>query len=390
MDYACLVCYMQLKRYFIFPRLFPITVLVFTHILGIIAAYHCMPIPALICGGFSMLLLARFLSYYTSLDYKKLYSILYSLAFLGGAYNHIRLYNQYEYFYSYVQDTPITVTGSVKDILAHSTKKIFGNAIDISITSIERSSDHREITCHGTLRLYVRSIRSIRIADTIKVTIVQCKKPATKLLHYCVQEGILGTALVDSYTIILLQEPKFSLRRWIAEYKMDLLERFRQQLSRPTFNAFASIFLGYKPAKKEATDLKNTFRLWGLSHYLARAGLHLVLFVSLWGFLMGLLPIHAILRSILMLFLCILYALFSWHSIPFMRAFYALIITRACSLSYIRTYQIPVLSLVALVTLLENPAHVFALDFQLSFGITYVLGLFNEITKFQKNRVKNL
>ena len=47
------------------------------------------------------------------------------------------------------------------------------------------------------------------------------------------------------------------------------------------FKYFASIFLGEPGNKKNTLTIKRNMQFWGIVHYLARSGLHVVIFIAI-------------------------------------------------------------------------------------------------------------
>jgi competence protein ComEC len=143
---------------------------------------------------------------------------------------------------------------------------------------------------------------------------------------------------------------------------------------------FSTIFLGNKDGvKKRLNNEKIFFKLWGISHYLARSGLHLVVFLALLELLLRLIPITFVLKQIISLCIAMIYFLLSWSSLSFMRAFLTFIMYKICLLLGLSSNFLHLVILTCFITLLYNPAHLFFLDFQLSFGLTFALAWFNHI-----------
>ena len=123
-------------------------------------------------------------------------------------------------------------------------------------------------------------------------------------------------------------------------------------MDKQTFLCFGSIFLGNPATKKQVEAMKSQLKMWGLFHYIARAGLHLVIFISIWMFILGLLPIAWWWRQWIMMLLATIYFMFTWPSIPFNRAFFTFLLTKIFTVCGIKAYYIPSLSLIIIVTLL--------------------------------------
>jgi len=145
------------------------------------------------------------------------------------------------------------------------------------------------------------------------------------------------------------------------------------------FKYFASIFLGEPGNKKNTLTIKRNMQFWGIVHYLARSGLHVVIFIAIWQTLLKFLPVSFLFKEIILILLLGLYSVMSWASIPFYRAFYTFLAIRTSSITYTRLYYIPTLACISLFFLIYNPLLLFSLDFQLSFGITFALAMLNEI-----------
>src|SRR3990167_3930800 len=129
------------------------------------------------------------------------------------------------------------------------------------------------------------------------------------------------------------------------------------------------------------------FQQWGLSHVLARSGLHLVIFVFIWRWLLNFLPLSFYRKNLLLLFISLVYALCSWPSVSFIRAWYALIFYFFCALFLRRpSHTLHIISLVYCIILFLNPLQLFFLDFQLSFLLTYALTWMGELSLLAKRK----
>jgi ComEC/Rec2-related protein len=303
-----------------------------------------------------------------------------------GAFCYYRTITAQEKFSLYTQGKRFTLIGLVTDI-RRTPNPHMRYAITLHLTCIKASHDPKEsYNGQENVLLYSTNLHSLRIADTIQIHDVQFKKTANQdFMSYLLKEHIAASYVLNENTIDIIKRPSFSLLRLLHEYRNTLLHRFRKSMDKETFLAFASIFLGDPFAKKKEEILKSKLKIWGLFHYIARAGLHLVIFVSIWMFLLSLLPVSWTIRQLLMLFLCIIYSIFSWPSVPFNRAFFTLLLVRTSGLFRIKTYTAPALLCVACITLITSPLVLFALDFQLSFGVTFGLAWFNEM-RYQRYR----
>jgi competence protein ComEC len=221
---------------------------------------------------------------------------------------------------------------------------------------------------------------------------IAIKQPCKdEFMWYLIKEGIAGTVFLPSYKGTLIERPEYSLRRWIDEIRTTILKGVCSCLDRSTQALYASLFLGNRSAKKDELDkVADEFRAWGISHYLARSGLHMVIFASLWSLLLNMLPLANIVKILLLCIITALYATLSWSSISFIRALSAFVAYKLYSLLRIPAHSIHVFSLVCYFVLLDNPTQLFFLDFQLSFGLTFGIAWFYHTYGAYLRRLKSM
>ncbi len=241
-------------------------------------------------------------------------------------------------------------------------------------------------TANAYIQMYLAQPTNAVPGDTLAITGISIKKaPNESFERYLIKEGFAASICLPQLHAILLSRPQLNIRRTLWALKTDLLYRIKEKLSSKTFALFSSIFLGNKQmVKKEMNTIKDYYKTWGISHHLARSGLHLVIFIALWGLLLNLLALPFMLKQLTLLFICFLYFLLSWTSISFMRAFFTFILYKTCTFSKISSNTVHILSIVTFITLICNPSQLFFLDFQLSFGLTGALAWFNLILQTQK------
>jgi competence protein ComEC len=144
-----------------------------------------------------------------------------------------------------------------------------------------------------------------------------------------------------------------------------------KNLSRQAQSLIKSIFLGqgeFLPSKT-----RDLFERWGISHFLARSGIHLIVFaaVLLWLLQYCLVPVRF--SRAASAFVVILYYGISSPSISFLRAF-SMNMLLAVAIFFGESAQLlHLFSLITLAALYTNPFWAYGLDFQLSFGISGAL-----------------
>ena len=171
----------------------------------------------------------------------------------------------------------------------------------------------------------------------------------------------------------------------ITRYKRALLKKINAKMTANTKLMFNSIFLGNRSGNKADLNLlKNEFQTWGIIHYLARSGLHLVIISSIWQTMCSILQIPIIISNIIILCFMLIFYLLTWSALPFVRALIMIICYRICHFFELQIHLLHILNISCILTLLHNPISIFCLDFQLSFLLTYGLVFFNEIAYLKK------
>ncbi len=238
-----------------------------------------------------------------------------------------------------------------------------------------------------SIHLHTSQIMDAQVGDRIEVTNLICKPPKKNSFDtYMIKEKIAATIFTQAPTWQLIERPAFSPRRYIHNATLNLTAGLQKKLSRGAFSLFSSLFLGDTvTCKKQLERTKDQFRAWGIMHYLARSGLHLIIFIAVWQTLLCILPLPFLLKQLIMLLLSLIYFALSWSSISFMRALYTFILYKICILHKRPSHLVYLLSLVCFFVLLDNPMQLFFLDFQLSFTLTFALALFNQISACKNN-----
>ncbi len=242
-------------------------------------------------------------------------------------------------------------------------------------------TDDRWQNCQETVAFYLKDKPDLLVADSIEISNVAFKPISNGSFNtYLAKEKISATLFLETLEYTLLQRPHFSINRWLFYFKESIFATLRSKINRETFQLFSSIFLGNRTAvKKQMDSTKEPFKIWGTSHYLARSGLHLVIFVIVWHFMLSLLPLSYIFKQLFLIMLILTYALLSWSSVSFERALLMVLIYKWCLLARAPSHYVHLVVLVTALVLVVNPLQLFFLDFQLSFGLTFALAWFNHI-----------
>jgi ComEC/Rec2-related protein len=355
----------SLAAQFVGPRIHALLYITLAFMAGITGQFLGLPTQALIIittiGSLSSLIYKEYSGFWRPLLF------LISVSFATGALLcRIQTQSQKD-FLSDIAGQPTSVRGTIASIERIQNPRFrYRIVIDLSNNSIA---------------LYVRTMPPLLVGDSIEINNITFKQIANQsFAHYLAKEKIAATVFLDTLEYTLLQRPRFNLNRTIFYFRQHIFDELRNKINRETFQLFSSIFLGNRAAVKKQMDAtKEPFKVWGTSHYLARSGLHLVIFVIIWHFILSLLPIAFIIKQLILIMLILLYALLSWSSVSFERALLMFLVYKFCLLHGRPLHYVHLVILATFLVLLVNPLQLFFLDFQLSFGLTFALAWFNHI-----------
>jgi len=216
------------------------------------------------------------------------------------------------------------------------------------------------------------------------VLLENCRiKPSknTEFNSFMCKENIAATLFLSPQqnTLSLIERPEWSLTRLLWEKRNAMIEQLAQQLSPEAFELSSCIFWGNRDIIKNSPQTKELFKHVGITHYLARSGLHLIIFIVVWQALLNALLLPYQLKKIILFCIGTLYLIFTWPSISFFRAFALFALLTAITLNRQRAHPLYLLCCICIFLLVCNPMHLFFLDFQLTFGLTGALIWHNHV-----------
>lgn len=279
------------------------------------------------------------------------------------------------------------VTGKITD------KTFADNSFWKHRTRLEVSkikTNHGWLPCAFSLYIYSRKRVYGRVQDVIECGPLNIKTPTDKgFALYLQREGVSATSFPQQLHYKIQKRPKFSFLNWIFWQRELLQIKLRKKLSPKAFSLFSSLFIGNrKPVTALLASHKQGFKKWGILHHLARSGLHLVVFIMIWHYLLNILPLSFIYKHAIISFLLLFYFLFSWSSLSFLRAFIIYALYKAGTLTQSKVHPLHTVCSACLLLLIHNPFHLFFLDFQLSFLLSFFL-LWIAHVDHQRNILRN-
>ena len=304
------------------------------------------------------------------------------LTFALGALIYQNQQEGFSLFYERFSNLSFDIIETIKSV-EKSTNKTCRIRLMLSISSIkQRSKNSKWKTINENVFIYTSksSASLLAIDDKILLKKISFKRPTNESFNsFLIKEECVASLFLPKLYYRRIKHPKLSPRRYLHNLKCNLLSRIKRKLGRNSFNFYSAIFLGYPIGKKNLKTIKQRFKEWGIMHYLARSGLHLIFFILILSFLFSIIPLPLMVKELTFIILITIYTALSWASIPFNRALSLFVIQKTGRILNLQVNPLHIFSLICLITLAINPIQLFHLDFQLSFGITFALILFNAI-----------
>jgi len=353
--------------------------------LGLIVGIWC---SSMHYSHFKIVTLCAPVLFFILLNYTKNWSLYYPFLFIVPFFVGAYIYQSQTAAYTYVLQGFThnfhSITARVNAIEPLH-KSRFGHRIILTPISIDNNSAFNNKINEYTIAIYTNTFDHLCVDDIIEVNAVYFSdKVKDSFKNYLIKQGIIANLFTKHFNFRLCKRPLFSCARICAQIKQNLINQVRHQLSPTTQTLMGTLFFGYKEHIAEEDHSKQMFKNWGISHYLARSGLHLVIIVIIWSFLLRLIPVSFVIKQLFILIIIIMYAILSWSSISFERALYMFLLYKSSQLLYRPMHYVHLVTVITLLVLLINPMQLFFLDFQLSFGLTFALAWFNHMQQIKK------
>lgn len=298
---------------------------------------------------------------------------IHTLIFLSGALllqqqkiNSINLFDK-------IKNKKIDITATVLD-----KKKLQNSNIKEELKLFVKNCSIPE-TPNFKLLCYTYTPTKIIFGQKIEIKNLEIKN---KLLNnknnsfqdFLLKENIVASFFSKKLNYKILNKNINPIKQFLYKTRKKINKKIKNKLNKNSYSLFSSIFLGNK-TNTISSDDKNSFNLWGITHYLARSGLHIVIFILIWQLLLGFLPINIKIKNIILLILSLTYLNLSWTSLSFLRAFSIFVLYQISSLFNKQSNFLHLLTLICILILIKNPIQFFFLDFQLTFLLTFTLAI---------------
>ncbi len=282
-------------------------------------------------------------------------------------------YNEHSLLGSQLFNKNISLTGTIK-ASTHQPKTFI---YYIHVIKIEEEGKSKNSSFYITL--YTQS-KTLQTGDLIKICNTKLTPPNNKsdgspcsfADHLIRTHTLCSSFSTKKESILLLNRPATSFARWIEEKREELVNKIANLAQQPLASFIQLIFFGAKSSGAPET-MKIACLQWGITHYLARSGLHIALLILIWTYFFSLIPIHLFFKRLILICMGTIYHLFSYSSISFIRALFLFLFATTGKAFRYSIDGAHLLLLICLSTIASNPIQLFFLDFQLTFLLTFCL-----------------
>jgi predicted membrane metal-binding protein len=277
----------------------------------------------------------------------------------------------------------LNITGTVIQIQTEGNRQKTTIEIDQAYTK-QRRTAHELIG--WSIALDHPANDAITLGTTITCTNVYLRPPPLEkpFSKYCLQYHHLGHCKMREKPLIQDVAPQYKIRTFFQKKRAQLLQKIHTYTDLDTAVLIRSITLGDKEALKTSpVEYRALFQYWGISHYLARSGLHISTIMLLIMLICTYtIPLASVRLAVALLF-SLLFSLLSYNSISYIRALGFVSLILIGGLRKRTTHALVLFAFVLSAILLHSPHALAALDFQLSFLLSGVLLWYNQIKFFQ-------
>jgi len=308
---------------------------------------------------------------------KYVYIFLSLICFAFGYFFINHHYNSYETFWKKIKRERLKISCIISDIqrISHTFHPWHITAQIKTLKNLENSAF--DFAKNKYIVMYSKTSIPFQVGDEIQLHNISMATPKDSSFKiFGMKNTQIGSVFFNpnNNTSKLINRPDFSLSRMIWSYRTHCYNSLLKKLSPQTKMLFSTLFFGNKNNNKNRYFyLKQRYKYWGISHYLARSGLHMTTCIVLWTIILNMFSLPMIIKNILLLFLSLIYLLLTWPSISFIRAALFALIFKLGIIFRRSPMGLHVLTIITLGTILHNPILVCCLDFQLSFGLTFGL-----------------
>jgi ComEC/Rec2-related protein len=281
---------------------------------------------------------------------------------------------------------PFAIQGYVSDVNPLASRPYLAT-VTITIESLEQQGNHYTYKNDSLLHYLPYKLAPRVGSAACFIGIKPLKKPPRTEIRAFLQKNKIVHQIFSQHDVMYhnYTDPTAAttlswwsrLHQWLCCKRAAFYQQATTLLS-PVAKIYTGLmFFGAKEPGSD--DIRALFGRWGLAHFLARSGMHIVIFVFILSLLLRAIPIHSSGKDIFLLLICIIYDALSWSSVSFLRAWLIAVLIIIKKLLGRNTPYLHFLCLSCIVILAYNPWHLTSLDFQLTYALTFALTIFGDI-----------
>lgn len=261
---------------------------------------------------------------------------------------------------------PVTLSGRIHEIRDDKHSK----ALVLEEIELETSGERCKPTWFTHAIVHVPPSVAAPLNGILHASHIFIKHPPENLKLFHLKQHLLGFFFAKK-ECITVTPPAEKSSSWLEKQKERLNRSINDVFSPPTRDMVKSVFMGDSQAL--TNEIRVLFEQWGISHFLARSGLHLVLLATLIMVLLQICGLPILVTRGATLGFSIVYHMLTAPSTSFLRAFMMNSMIGAAVFLGTTPTILHLFSIVTIITILSNPFTPLNLDFQLSFGISGAL-----------------
>ena len=175
----------------------------------------------------------------------------------------------------------------------------FATALVVSLHSIVQEG--KKISCKAKIKISLLKEPSVQVGDVLLIERLVCT-PSDKA-KALFKDGLSCSLYLPHLQYTLLSRPSISFTRWRSQKRKQILHSLSKKLSPLSFAFMSAMMLGSKPEGELSQAIGKYCSYWGIVHYLARSGIHVVLTVSCWELVMRFIPLHFFIKQLILILL---------------------------------------------------------------------------------------
>lgn len=351
----------------------PILIITIGYILGIISGiYLKIPIiPIIFLYPIYNLYYKKTKNIYIKFYFKKSVVLILILSSIFSNLITINLNNKYKNLYNNVENVNV-----ICKVVSNKKEKEYRNVYKVKVYSVNENKKFK----NTYLYLYTSKNIDFKYGSVIKIN-ADFEKPSVRrnykgfsYKNYLKTIKIYGSlTLKDNYKVLKYDDINI-FSRLSNTINLKIKNNIRNMLPEDTAELLIGIILGDKD--NIDTDIKENFKISGISHLLAVSGAHINYIILGMTFFLSNLKINKNYRNFILLIFLVFFMFLTNFQISVIRASISAILILFSKLVYKQSDTINSMVLSLLIILIQNPFSLFNLSLQLSFGGTLGILLF--------------